>query len=197
MFIKSVKRSTQNKITTIVAWVIAILLYVYWCILAVSLLYQSSLIAYNTDKVLTDDGRVTVEHINKDGRLYLEDTSKVSGDDITEYIRTAVGSGVYYISDNKMSAEISLTEAKELSRMYYMLSVVCLVILTAVCFMFSKFLCKLILCWCSLVVHYFVMYEYLVGVRRVGCYWGYICLCLGVAFYFISYYTSGKYAKSR
>ena len=197
MFIKSVKRSTQNKITTIVSWVIAILLYVYWCILAVSLLHQSSLIAYNTDKVLADDSRVAVEHINKDGSLYLEDTSKVSGDDITEYIRTAVGSGVYYIPDNKMSAEISLTEVKELPRMYYMLSVVCLVILTAVCFMSSKFLCKLVLCWCSLVVHYFVMYEYLVRVRGVNCYWGYVCLCFGVAFYFISYYTSGRYAKSR
>lgn len=195
MFIKSVKRSTQNKITIIVSWVIAILLYVYWCILAVSLLYQSSLIAYNTDKVLADSSKVSVEHINKDGSLYLEDTSKVSGDDITEYIRTAVGSGVYYIPDNKMSAEISLTEAKELPRMYYMLFVVCLLILTVACFMFDKFLCKLIICWGSLVVHYFVMYEYLVRVRRVGCYWGYMCLCLGVAFYFISYYTSGRYAK--
>lgn len=195
MFIKSVKRSTQNKVTTIVSCVIAILLYVYWCILAVSLLYQSSLIAYNTDKVLADSSKVAVEHINKDGSLYLEDTSKVSGDNITEYIRTAVGSGVYYIPDNKMSAEISLTEAKELPRMYYILSVVCLVILTAVCFMSSKFLYKLVLCWCSLVVHYLVMYEYLVRVRRVGCYWGYVCLCFGVVFYFISYYMSGKHTK--
>ena len=195
MFIKPVQRTIQNKVTAIVACVIATLLYAYWGILAISLLYQSSIIATNTDKVLSDSSRAAVEHIDKDGDLYLEDTSKVDKDSIEEYIRTAVGSGVYYIPGNKMSAEISSTEVKKLPKMYYRLSVVCLAILTAACFTSGKFVFKLIGCWGTLVIHYFVMYEYLVRVCGSSCYWGYMCLCLGVAFYFISYYASRRYAR--
>ena len=195
MFIKPVQRNIQNKITAVVACVIGISLYAYWGILAISLLYQSSIIATNTDKVLSDSSRVAVEHINKDGSLYLEDTSKVDKVTIEEYIRTAVGSGVYYIPGNKMSAEISSTEVKNLPKMYYKLSVVCLVILTAACFTSGKFVFKLIGSWGTLVIHYFVMYEYLVRVCGSSCYWGYVCLCLGVVFYFISYYTSRRYVR--
>ena len=195
MFIKPVQRTIQNRVTAVVACVIAILLYAYWGILAISLLYQSSVIATNTDKVLSDSSRVAVEHIDKDGDLYLEDTSKVDKDNIEEYIRTAVGSGVYYIPDNKMSAEISSTEVKNLPKMYYRLSVVCLVILTVACFTSGKFVFKLVGCWGTLVVHYFVMYEYLVRVCGSSCYWGYVCLCFGVVFYLIAYYTSRRHVN--
>ena len=97
-----VKKETSNKFFCVMVTILVVLTFIWWFLTAMQTQLNSYIITNNTYNVQQDDTKIKVEHINEDGDLYLEDTTKVSDKDVSEYIMTEKGTGTYYISDNKM-----------------------------------------------------------------------------------------------
>lgn len=91
--------------------ILCTLVYVWYLLLGAELWVNTAIIESNTKYVAEDSNAVPVEHINEDGDLYLSNMLKVKGSDVNTYIRTKIGSGVYYLGDDRMSAEITRDDA--------------------------------------------------------------------------------------
>ena len=134
-FIK-VSGKSQKKIFGVFVTAICSLVAVYWLLVGVMFQTNNAIIYHNTQKVLNDDSKVRVEHINTDGRIYLEDGSKFEDKTVDQYIRIARGNGTYYVPNGMMTAEVSKKEALEMSWKFLILSIVMLIMF--VCFMIWK-----------------------------------------------------------
>lgn len=133
-FIKT-SREFAEKYLAVCIRILCVLMIVWLVVLGVELQTNSAIIVKNTQQVLNDANAIKVKHINTKGSLYLEDGSKVEDSEVNGYIRTAIGSGTYYINDSKlMSAEISRSEAWQLGRVYLIVNA----------FVYVMFLCLVV-----------------------------------------------------
>lgn len=104
-------REKQKKLLATMIGILCTLVYVWYLLLGAELWVNTAIIESNTKYVAEDSNAVSVEHINEDGDLYLSNMLKVKGSDANTYIRTKIGSGVYYLGDDRMSAEITRDDA--------------------------------------------------------------------------------------
>lgn len=104
-------REKQKKLLATMIGILCTLVYVWYLLLGAELWVNTAIIESNTKYVAEDSNAVSVEHINEDGDLYLSNMLKVKGSDVNTYIRTKIGSGVYYLGDDRMSAEITRDDA--------------------------------------------------------------------------------------
>ena len=70
-----------------------------------------------------DTSKIKVEHINEDGTVFLEDTTSVEDDAISEYITVKQETGTYYIPDNIMTRELTADESFDLGQRFIFLSI--------------------------------------------------------------------------
>lgn len=134
-FIK-VSEKKQDKIFNVFITVICVLIAIYWFLTGVMFQTNNAIIYHNTQRVLNDDTKVKVEHINELGRIYLEDGSKFEDKEVEQYIRTVRGSGTYYVPYGMMTAEVSKQEAIEMAKKFLILSAV--MVIMFVCLMIWK-----------------------------------------------------------
>ena len=104
-------REKQKKLLATMIGILCTLVYVWYLLLGAELWVNTAITESNTKYVAEDSNAVSVEHINEDGDLYLSNMLKVKGSDVNTYIRTQIGSGVYYLGDDRMSAEITRDDA--------------------------------------------------------------------------------------
>lgn len=107
----NLNREKQKKLLATMIGILCTLVYVWYLLLGAELWVNTAIIESNTKYVAEDSNAVSVEHINEDGDLYLSNMLKVKGSDVNTYIRTKIGSGVYYLGDDRMSAEITRDDA--------------------------------------------------------------------------------------
>lgn len=123
-----VKKETSNKFFCVMVTILVVLTFIWWFLTAMQTQLNSYIITNNTYNVQQDGTKIKVEHINEDGDLYLEDTTKVSDKDVSEYIMTEKGTGTYYIPDNKMSRELTDSESLEVGESFIVLTIVIYII---------------------------------------------------------------------
>lgn len=122
-FIK-VRKETSVKVFHIMVTILVILTFIWWFLVAMQTQLNSAIIVTNTQNVEEDSTKIKVDHINENGDLYLDDTSKIEDSTVNEYIMTAHGTGTYYIPDNMMSRELTYSESLEIGKSYIVLTVV-------------------------------------------------------------------------
>lgn len=118
-----VSKENQGKIFRALVTILVVLMYIWWITVSLQTQLNSYIITNNTELVYKDDTKVKVDHINEDNTLYLDDTTKVEGDQVDEYIMTVRGTGTYYIPDNKMSRELSWEESLDVGEAWIVLTV--------------------------------------------------------------------------
>lgn len=123
-----VKKETSNKFFCVMITILVVLTFIWWFLTAMQTQLNSYIITNNTYNVQQDGTKIKVEHINEDGDLYLEDTTKVSDKNVSEYIMTEKGTGTYYIPDNKMSRELTDSESLEVGESFIVLTIVVYII---------------------------------------------------------------------
>lgn len=119
-----VSKANQARIFKTLVTFLVVLVYVWWIAISLQTQLNCYIITNNTELVYRDDSKIKVEHINEDNTLYLDDTTKVDGDQVNEYIMTARGTGTYYIPDNKMSRELTWSESMEVGTSWIALSII-------------------------------------------------------------------------
>ena len=77
----------------------------------------------DTHKGNIDTSKIKVEHINEDGTVFLEDTTSVEDDTISEYITVKQETGTYYIPNNMMTRELTADESFDLGQRFIFLSI--------------------------------------------------------------------------
>lgn len=118
-----VSKENQGKIFRSLVTILVVLMYIWWITVSLQTQLNSYIITNNTELVYKDDTKVKVDHINEDNTLYLDDTTKVEGDQVDEYIMTVRGTGTYYIPDNKMSRELSWEESIDVGEAWIVLTI--------------------------------------------------------------------------
>lgn len=118
-----VSKANQVRIFKTLVTFLVVLVYVWWIAISLQTQLNCYIITNNTELVYRDDSKIKVEHINEDNTLYLDDTTKVEGDQVDEYIMTVRGTGTYYIPDNKMSRELSWEESIDVGEAWIVLTV--------------------------------------------------------------------------
>ena len=118
-----VSKENQGKIFRALITILVVLMYIWWITVSLQTQLNSYIITNNTELVYKDDTKVKVDHINEDNTLYLDDTTKVEGDQVDEYIMTVRGTGTYYIPDNKMSRELSWEESIDVGEAWIVLTI--------------------------------------------------------------------------
>lgn len=121
----------QTRFFNIMITIICVLLYINWLLAGLLLQTNSAIINLNTESVESDDGKLKIEYVNSEETIFLEDGTSISGDKISEYVRTEKGSGSYYTSEGYMSAEITDDEAMDLCKNFLAMEVI--ITITVVC----------------------------------------------------------------
>lgn len=125
-------KQKQQKFFNVCITIICVLIGIYFVLSAMDLQLNSYIITLNTENVAMDDTKIAVEHINEEGTLYLSDTTSIPDEEVTKYIRTAQGTGTYYIPEGQMTAALTSSDALELGKRFMVLDVVVLVMFVCV-----------------------------------------------------------------
>lgn len=131
-------REKQKKLLCAMIGILCTLIYIWYALLGAELWVNTAIIESNTKSVASDSRAIRVEHIDSYGNLYLSDITKISNDKVDTYIRTEIGSGVYYLGDNKMSAEITKSDALKLGRRFIVLDWIVFVMIIALLLSYKK-----------------------------------------------------------
>lgn len=99
----------------------------YWVVLGLSVIGWSLDIIHNTRLVSQDSTKVRVASVDKDETLTLEDGTTVKKDKISEYIRVEKDAGTWYIPEDKMSAEITVSDVVSMLRPFIAVGIILLV----------------------------------------------------------------------
>lgn len=121
-FIK-VKEANRKVIFKVFISIICTLIGVWWLSSGLETQLNSAIVVQNTEYVEQDTSKIKVEHINEDGTVFLEDTTSVEDDAISEYITVKQGVGTYYIPDNMMTRELTANESFDLGQRFIFLSI--------------------------------------------------------------------------
>ena len=126
-FIK-VKEANRKIIFKVFISIICALIGVWWFSSGLETQLNSAIVVQNTEYVEQDTSKIKVEHINEDGTVFLEDTTSVEDDAISEYITVKQGAGTYYIPDNMMTRELTAGESFDLGQRFIFLSILIYII---------------------------------------------------------------------
>lgn len=121
-FIK-VKDKNRKIIFRVSITIICVLISLWWLFSGLETQLNSAIVVQNTEYVKQNTSKIKVEHINEDGTVFLEDTTSVEDDAISEYITVKQGTGTYYIPDNMMSRELTANESFDLGQRFIFLSI--------------------------------------------------------------------------
>lgn len=99
----------------------------YWIVLGLSVIGWSLDIIHNTRLVNQDLTKVRVVSVDKDETLTLEDDTTVKKDKISEYIRVEKNAGTWYIPEDKMTAEITVSDVVSMLRPFMAVGIILLV----------------------------------------------------------------------
>lgn len=121
-FIK-VKDKNRKTIFRAFITILCVLISLWWLFSGLETQLNSAIVVQNTEYVKQDTSKIKVEHINEDGTVFLENTTSVEDDAISEYITVKQGTGTYYISDNMMSRELTANESFDLGQRFIFLSI--------------------------------------------------------------------------
>lgn len=99
----------------------------YWIVLGLSVIGWSLDIIHNTRLVNQDSTKVRVVSVDKDETLTLEGDTTVKKDKISEYIRVEKNAGTWYISEDKMTAEITVNDVVSMLRPFIAVGIILLV----------------------------------------------------------------------
>ena len=120
-----IKVKDKNRKTIFPAFIIilCVLIGLWWLSSGLETQLNSAIVVQNTEYVEQDSSKIKVEHINEDGTVFLENTTSVEDDAISEYITVKQGVGTYYIPDNMMTRELTANESFDLGQRFIFLSV--------------------------------------------------------------------------
>jgi hypothetical protein len=120
-----IKVKDKNRKTIFRAFIIilCVLIGLWWLSSGLETQLNSAIVVQNTEYVEQDTSKIKVEHINEDGTVFLENTTSVEDDAISEYITVKQGVGTYYIPDNMMTRELTANESFDLGQRFIFLSV--------------------------------------------------------------------------
>ena len=121
-FIK-VKDKNRKIIFRVFITIICVLIGLWWLSSGLETQLNSAIVVQNTEYVKQDTSKIKVEHINEDGTVFLEDTTSVEDDAISEYITVKQETGTYYIPDNMMTRELTADESFNLGQRFIFLSI--------------------------------------------------------------------------
>ena len=121
-FIK-VKDKNRKTIFRAFITILCVLIGLWWLSSGLETQLNSAIVVQNTEYVEQDTSKIKVEHINEDGTVFLENTTSVEDDAISEYITVKQGVGTYYIPDNMMTRELTVNESFDLGQRFIFLSV--------------------------------------------------------------------------
>lgn len=121
-FIK-VKEANRKVIFKVFISIICTLIGVWWLSSGLETQLNSAIVVQNTEYVEQDTSKIKVEHINEDGTVFLEDTTSVEDNAISEYITVKQETGTYYIPDNMMTRELTADESFDLGQRFIFLSI--------------------------------------------------------------------------
>lgn len=127
-FIK-VKEANRKIIFKVFISIICTLIGVWWLSSGLETQLNSAIVVQNTEYVEQDTSKIKVEHINKDGTVFLEDTTSVEDNAISEYITVKQGVGTYYVPDNMMTRELTANESFDLGQRFIFLSILVYLVL--------------------------------------------------------------------
>ena len=99
----------------------------YWIVLGLSVIGWSLDIIHNTRLVRQDSTKVRVVSVDKDETLILEDNTTLSKDRICDYIRVEKNAGTWYIPEDKMAAEITVSDVVSMLRPFIAVGIILLV----------------------------------------------------------------------
>lgn len=103
--------------------IICVLIGLWWLSSGLETQLNSAIVVQNTEYVEQDASKIKVEHINEDGTVFLEDTTSVEDNAISEYITVKQETGTYYIPDNMMTRELTADESFDLGQRFIFLSI--------------------------------------------------------------------------
>lgn len=106
---KRITRNTQKKVERVFVGTLFTLLLLWYMCIGFSLELNCIALDRNQTRVESDNSKVKVSYINKDDRIYLDDTTSIEGDSVDEYIHVPEGAGTYIIhSEGKtlMTSEV-------------------------------------------------------------------------------------------
>lgn len=121
-FIK-VKDKNRKIIFRVFITIICVLISLWWLFSGLETQLNSVIVVQNTEYVEQDTSKIKVEYINEDGTVFLEDTTSVEDDAISEYITVKQETGTYYIPDNMMTRELTADESFDLGQRFIFLSI--------------------------------------------------------------------------
>lgn len=121
-FIK-VKEANRKIIFKVFISIICTLIGVWWLSSGLETQLNSAIVLQNTEYVEQDTSKIKVEHINEDGTVFLENTTSVEDDAISEYITVKQETVTYYIPDNMMTRELTADESFDLGQRFIFLSI--------------------------------------------------------------------------
>ena len=121
-FIK-VKDKNRKIIFRVFITIICVLIGLWWLSSGLETQLNSAIVVQNTEYVEQDTSKIKVEHINEDGTVFLEDTTSVEDDAISEYITVKQETGTYYIPNNMMTRELTADESFDLGQRFIFLSI--------------------------------------------------------------------------
>ena len=107
--------------------IILTFLFSYWIVLGLSVIVWSLDIIHNTRLVSQDSTKVRVASVDKDETLTLEGDITVKKDKISEYIRVENNAGTWYIPEDKMTAEITVSDVVSMLRPFIAVGIILLV----------------------------------------------------------------------
>ena len=120
-----IKVKDKNRKTIFRAFIITlcVLIGLWWLSSGLETQLNSAIVVQNTEYVEQDTSKIKVEHINEDGTVFLEDTTSVEDNVISEYITVKQETGTYYIPDNMMTRELTADESFDLGQRFIFLSI--------------------------------------------------------------------------
>lgn len=121
-FIK-VKDKNRKTIFRAFITILCVLIGLWWLSSGLETQLNSAIVVQNTEYVEQDTSKIKVEHINEDGTVFLEDTTSVEDNAISEYITVKQETGTYYIPDNMMTRELTANESFDLGQRFIFLSI--------------------------------------------------------------------------
>lgn len=121
-FIK-VKDKNRKIIFRAFITIICVLIGLWWFSSGLETQLNSAIVVQNTEYVKHNTSKIKVKHINEDGTVFLEDTTSVEDDAISEYITVKQETGTYYIPDNMMTRELTADESFNLGQRFIFLSI--------------------------------------------------------------------------
>lgn len=103
--------------------ILCVLIGLWWLSSGLETQLNSVIVVQNTEYVEQDTSKIKVEHINEDGTVFLENTTSVEDDAISEYITVKQETGTYYVPDNMMTRELTANESFDLGQRFIFLSI--------------------------------------------------------------------------